>query len=265
MFHRVKTQEKINEDNDGFKNNESKSSAEIYAASRQQNAANQSESNNPTQQKKDDHMNAQNNANTENKQDTQGQSQVDIPTGQNAQRPGMPAGRAPYASYPGSAPQGFSGPASVTDASGSNDRKLIIGRGISLSGEIDACDYLIVEGTVEAALKGANTLEVAEEGTFYGTVDINNATIAGRFEGDLTVNGRLTIKSSGSITGSVAYKELEVEAGAVLEGKVGPIDSKTASQQKKSETKTTASAAKPKQSASVNSGTELPFEMQAAE
>ncbi len=109
--------------------------------------------------------------------------------------------------------------------SGSNDRTLTIGRGINMSGEIEACDRLMVEGTVEAALKGAKVLDIAESGVFYGTVEIEEATIAGRFEGDVTVNGRLTIKSTGIVTGSVAYRELEVEAGAVLDGRMTPLKS----------------------------------------
>ncbi len=104
-----------------------------------------------------------------------------------------------------------------------NDRTLTIGRGINLSGEIEACDQLLVEGTVEAALKGAKVLDIAESGTFYGTVEIEEATIAGRFEGDITVNGRLTIKSTGVITGSIAYRELAVEAGAMLDGRMTPL------------------------------------------
>lgn len=103
------------------------------------------------------------------------------------------------------------------------ERTLTIGRGINMSGEIEACDHLLVEGTVEAALKGAKVLEIAESGTFYGTVEIEEATIAGRFEGDITVNGRLTIRASGAITGSIAYRELEVEAGAMLDGRMTPL------------------------------------------
>ncbi len=105
----------------------------------------------------------------------------------------------------------------------SADRTLTIGRGINMSGEIDACDHLLVEGTVEAALKGAKVLDIAESGTFYGTVEIEEATIAGRFEGDITVNGRLTLKSTGVITGSIAYRELEVEAGAMIDGRMTPL------------------------------------------
>jgi len=103
------------------------------------------------------------------------------------------------------------------------NRSLTISRGITMSGEIEACDHLVVEGTVEAALKGARVLDIAESGTFYGTVDIEEATVAGRFEGDLTVAGRLTVRAGGIITGSFAYGELEVEAGAIIDGRLTPI------------------------------------------
>lgn len=101
-------------------------------------------------------------------------------------------------------------------------RKLIIGEGITMSGEIEHCDHLIVEGTVQATLKDAKLLDISEAGVFYGTVDIEEATIAGRFEGDLTVAGRLTVKASGVITGSIRYKELAIEAGASIEGTLSP-------------------------------------------
>lgn len=125
--------------------------------------------------------------------------------------------------YPGAYPGAAA--ASVTSSSdvSASDRRLTIGPGITMSGEIESCDYLLVEGTVEAALKGANVLEIAEAGVFYGTVEINEANIAGRFEGDITVNGRLTISSGGAVTGSISYKEIEIEAGATVDGKLTPL------------------------------------------
>ncbi|HRC26334.1 MAG TPA: polymer-forming cytoskeletal protein, partial [Alphaproteobacteria bacterium] len=141
-------------------------------------------------------------------------------------RPGVPAAArpaSPYAPVYG-APTGFTPHTSLAnDPALANGRKLVVGEGINLSGEIEACDHLIVEGKVEAALKGARVLDIAETGVFYGTVEIDEATIAGRFEGDLTVNGRLTIRATGSITGAIAYKELAVEAGATLDGKISPV------------------------------------------
>ncbi len=147
------------------------------------------------------------------------QRQVEIPG--NVQRPAQTApaatGRVPGSySYPGA--YGTQGSQDI-----STGRKLIVGSGISLSGEIEACDHLIVEGKVEAALKGASLLDIAEAGVYYGTVEIDEATIAGRFEGDLTVNGRLTVRSGGSITGVISYRELAVEAGATIDGKISPI------------------------------------------
>ena len=139
------------------------------------------------------------------------------------QRPTQPAQMPSRGGYPGAYP-GVSA-AAASESSADSDRRLTIGRGITMSGEIESCDYLLVEGTVEAALKGANFLEVAESGVFYGTVEINEANIAGRFEGDITVNGRLTISAGGVVTGSISYKEIEIQAGAVIDGKLTPMSS----------------------------------------
>jgi cytoskeletal protein CcmA (bactofilin family) len=144
------------------------------------------------------------------------------PTAPSYQRPAATQNAVPRpATYTPSYTSTYSAPSA--DSAFVGDRTLTIGRGINMSGEIEACDHLVVEGTVEAALKGAKILDIAESGTFYGTVEIEEATIAGRFEGDLTVNGRLTIRASGTITGSVAYRELEVEAGSMIDGRMTPL------------------------------------------
>lgn len=148
----------------------------------------------------------------------------------------QPAARpaSPYANpaYPGYGAAAANAPAAAAAAAPQQavsrekaeaERRLVIGQGISMSGQIESCDYLLVEGTIEAALKGAKFLEVSESGNFYGTVEIDEATIAGRFEGDLTVNGRLTVKSGGIIMGSISYKELAIEAGALIDGKLSPL------------------------------------------
>jgi cytoskeletal protein CcmA (bactofilin family) len=190
----------------------------------------------PAEKKDTKDMNAsENQADKQNADNAQQPNRMDIPGGA-FQRPGQPAvGRVPGAypgAYPGSTPVGAPayGSAATTSPAANEagrGRKLVIGQGITLSGEIEACEHLMVEGTVEAALKGASVLEIAETGAFYGTVEIDEATVAGRFEGDLTVKGRLTIRSGGSITGAIAYKELAVEAGATLDGKVTPLDAKS--------------------------------------
>ncbi|MDR3518691.1 MAG: polymer-forming cytoskeletal protein [Azospirillaceae bacterium] len=117
-----------------------------------------------------------------------------------------------------------SAPAAAPAAAGSTGpnqtRRLTVGREISLAGEITACDVLVVEGTVEAKLRGGRTVEIAESGLFRGSVEIDSADIAGRFEGELTVRGRLQVRATGRISGTIRYGELEVEAGGRLSGQV---------------------------------------------
>jgi cytoskeletal protein CcmA (bactofilin family) len=106
------------------------------------------------------------------------------------------------------------------DSKPSEERRLTVGKGLSLSGEISACDSLIVEGKVDAKLSEGKLLEITESGQFRGTVEIENADIAGRYDGQLTVHGRLTIRSTGRISGMVCYGELEINAGGQIIGEL---------------------------------------------
>jgi cytoskeletal protein CcmA (bactofilin family) len=103
-------------------------------------------------------------------------------------------------------------------------RRLIVGRDISLSGEITSCDVLVVEGNVEAKLRDGRSIEITDGGLFKGSVEIDEADIGGRFEGDILVRGRLRVRSTGRINGSIKYGELEVEAGGRLVGDIQVVE-----------------------------------------
>jgi len=112
-------------------------------------------------------------------------------------------------------------PVSASSRAGSESgRKLIVGDGLSLSGEITSCDILVVAGKVEAKLTDGKLLEIAEAGQFRGSVEIENADIAGRYDGQLVVHGRLTVRATGRISGMVKYGELEVSAGGQIIGEL---------------------------------------------
>lgn len=99
-------------------------------------------------------------------------------------------------------------------------KKLIVGREIFLSGQITSCDRLIVEGRVEAQLTQSKTIEVTESGYFKGSADIENAEIAGRFEGTLNARGKVLIRATGRLTGQVVYGQIEIEAGGEISGEI---------------------------------------------
>lgn len=106
-------------------------------------------------------------------------------------------------------------------AANGEGKRLIVGREIRLVGEVKNCEKLVVEGEVEATLTATQGLEIAKSGVFKGDGSIDVADISGRFEGDLTVKGCLTIRSSGKVTGKLRYGELEIERGGRLSGDVG--------------------------------------------
>ena len=99
-------------------------------------------------------------------------------------------------------------------------RKLIVGREISLAGEITSCDWLVVEGSVEANLANCRDIEISDTGVFKGSASIEQAEIRGRFDGVLNVRRRLLIRAGGRVTGTVRYGQIEIERGGRISGDV---------------------------------------------
>ena len=99
-------------------------------------------------------------------------------------------------------------------------RQLIVGHGVSLSGEITACDRLVIEGSVEANLHNCHDVNVSETGLFKGIASVDNAEVRGRVEGELIVRKRLLIRATGHVSGKIAYSEIEIEHGGKISGAI---------------------------------------------
>ena len=97
-------------------------------------------------------------------------------------------------------------------------RTLIVGGGVSLCGDINFCDRLVVAGDLEASVHECRELEISPKGTFRGNGTVATADIAGQFEGDLVARKRLVVRSTGHVSGSITYGEIEIEAGAEVTG-----------------------------------------------
>jgi predicted nucleotide-binding protein len=103
-------------------------------------------------------------------------------------------------------------------------KRLIVGVGISLAGEIVACDTIVVEGTLTAEVKDTNNIIVSKEGRFINSGEFETADIAGYVEGNLNVRGLLTLRSTARIKCDfLHYKSIVKEEGAVIEQ--GPFGS----------------------------------------
>ncbi|MDD9900188.1 MAG: polymer-forming cytoskeletal protein [Alphaproteobacteria bacterium] len=112
--------------------------------------------------------------------------------------------------------QAYLGPATPQQTQ-EDDRRLLIGPGIVLRGEIESCENLVVAGTVHAAGLKSRRIDIADTGLFAGTGEAQDAIISGHLDGELVVTGRLLVRATGRITGKVTYGSLEVEPGAKIE------------------------------------------------
>ena len=98
--------------------------------------------------------------------------------------------------------------------------KLTVGPNIKLKGvEITDCDTLVVEGLVEATMD-SRVIQIAEQGEFKGSAEIDIAEIRGVFDGNLTVREKLVIHSTGKVTGKIRYGKIVIEEGGQLSGEI---------------------------------------------
>ena len=106
---------------------------------------------------------------------------------------------------------------SVPTNSSASARQLVVGREIVVSGDINSCESLVVEGTVRANVE-CKDLRIETSGLFAGSGLVGDAEILGRFEGELTVTGRLRVRASGKVSAKVRYHEIEIERGGEISG-----------------------------------------------
>ncbi len=99
-------------------------------------------------------------------------------------------------------------------------RSLVVGRDIVLTGEIEACEKLIIEGRVEGEITDTRHLEITESGRFKGRAEVEVCVVAGACEGEITVSGLLTVHPKGRIKGKLRYAEIEMQRGGRLSGEV---------------------------------------------
>lgn len=98
--------------------------------------------------------------------------------------------------------------------------KLTVGPNIKLKGvEITDCDTLVVEGLVEATMD-SRVIQIAEQGAFKGSAEIDIAEIRGVFDGNLTVRQKLVIYATGKVTGKIRYGKVVIEEGGQLSGDI---------------------------------------------
>lgn len=111
-----------------------------------------------------------------------------------------------------------------TEAESADDgSRLVVGKSITVTGDISSCETLVVQGTVEANVSDASTIDVAHGGLFKGDAEVDHAYIAGTFEGTLRARQTLEVAESGHVKGTIYYHNISIASGGRVEGTIDVI------------------------------------------
>jgi cytoskeletal protein CcmA (bactofilin family) len=100
----------------------------------------------------------------------------------------------------------------------------LIGAGTTIEGNITFTGGLRVDGVVRGDVISADakpgTLVLSEQAQIEGVIHVSHAVINGTVVGAVHAVEYVELQSKASVTGDVYYKTLEMQLGAVVQGKL---------------------------------------------
>lgn len=94
----------------------------------------------------------------------------------------------------------------------------IIGKGTTLTGDLETFGNLRVEGKLKGSVKSKSKVAFGQSSEVEGNVHAQNAEIAGHVSGTVEVSETLVLKASAVIDGDIVTNKLLVESGATFNG-----------------------------------------------
>ena len=100
-----------------------------------------------------------------------------------------------------------------SDLVGDNPNKMVIGSGTSFRGSDINTDYIEIYGKVETSIH-SKIIYVGTAAEIIGPITCDHIEIHGSVSGGIQVNGKVTIKKSATVVGTLRYEVISVEEGA---------------------------------------------------
>jgi cytoskeletal protein CcmA (bactofilin family) len=102
-----------------------------------------------------------------------------------------------------------------------DDGLSVIGKTLSVKGEVEAAEDMLVEGRVEGSIKHtANRLIVGTSGVVNADIDAKNLIIEGTVEGNVVGSESVVIKASADVRGNIYTARISIDDGAQFSGTV---------------------------------------------
>lgn len=95
----------------------------------------------------------------------------------------------------------------------------IINAGTYLEGTIETKGSVQINGRVKGMVKAADEVRVGRSGEIVGEVYAKSARVAGKIEGDVYIEQKLTLEETSSLNGNLTAGKLIIDEGAFFNGK----------------------------------------------
>ena len=102
----------------------------------------------------------------------------------------------------------------------------VVGKGISIKGELLGDEDVKIEGRVEGKIRLTKNLLVGQSGVIEADVEAENINIGGTVTGNIAAQNRVEIVSSGTMIGDIKAPRVIVAEGAHFKGNVDMDTSK---------------------------------------
>jgi len=107
----------------------------------------------------------------------------------------------------------------------------LIGAGTKVTGDIHFTGGLRVDGEIHGSVIAepgkASTLVLSEQARVNGEIRVTHLVLNGTVAGPIEASEYLELQSKAKVTGDVKYKTLEIQLGAIVEGKLAHISEAT--------------------------------------
>ncbi len=97
----------------------------------------------------------------------------------------------------------------------------MVGTSLVIKGEVTGSESLYIDGRVEGTIHlPENQVAIGRNAVVVANITAGEVVVSGDFKGNLCISDRLELRNSGSLTGEVVAKRVNIEDGAFFKGKI---------------------------------------------
>ena len=94
----------------------------------------------------------------------------------------------------------------------------VIGRGITIRGNLSGNEDLVIEGRVEGTIALKNHLLIEGTGIVVADVDVSNLTVNGEVQGNIGASESVVVSGTAKVLGNIRAPRVIIEDGARFKG-----------------------------------------------